>query len=393
MSALSDPAFFFTVLAIPDFPVWAVRAMHPELRERELAVLSSGRVVACSSGLARMGVAPGQAAGRVHALAPEAVLRVLSGVEQRLAWDELLADLNRQTPWIQPESPGRACMRFAREEEAIQTATRLRIPLGQAGDRSTALLAALSAEEGQRIRVPRGAEIEFRMALPVQTLAAAGVGRGTLERLVWLGFERVGSLARLTREQLCAQFEEGPLLETLVRCQDRAPVLLYEPPSVVAVAHEFEEPLLEPAGCEPVLNHLLEQAVAGLQGRRASRVSLRLHSAEQVLPARRLLAGPVAEVARLRVPAWQAFKQIWPGPGFALSRLDLELGGLSAPHRVQGQLWPTRPGPEAALRNLEARFPGRMLRVVRLAPWSILPEEAAVLEPLTHRFPEGKEPV
>jgi len=30
--------------------------------------------------------------------------------------------------------------------------------------------------------------------------------------------------------------------------------------------------------------------------------------------------------------------------------------------------------------------------VVRLAPWSILPEEAAVLEPLTHRFPEGKEP-
>jgi len=218
------------------------------------------------------------------------------------------------------------------------------------------------------------------------------VGPGTLDRLIWLGFERVGSLVRLTREQLRAQFEEGPLLEALARCEDRAPVLLYEPPSVVAVAHEFEEPLLEPAGCEPVLRHLLEVAVAGLQGRRASRVGLRLHSAGQVHPTRRLLAGPVAEVARLWVPAWQAFKQAWPGPGSTLDRLELELGGLSAPHRVQGQLWPTRPGPEAALRSLEARFPGRMLRVVRLAPWSIVPEEAAVLEPLTHRSPERKEP-
>jgi len=100
MPALSDPALFFTALAIPDFPVWAVRTMHPELRERELAVLSSGRVVACSSGLTAMGVAPGQGAERVRSLAPGAVLRVLSGVEQRLAWDELLADLNRETPWI-----------------------------------------------------------------------------------------------------------------------------------------------------------------------------------------------------------------------------------------------------------------------------------------------------
>jgi len=392
MPALSDPALFFTALAIPDFPVWAVRTMHPELRERELAVLSSGRVVACSSGLTAMGVAPGQGAERVRSLAPGAVLRVLSGVEQRLAWDELLADLNRETPWIEPRSPGRAWMRFAREEEAAGAATRLRIPLGQAADRSTALLAALSAGEGERIRVPRGAEHEFRMALPVEILAAAGVGPGTLERLVWLGFERVGSLARLTREQLCAQFEEGPLLETLARCEDRAPVLLYEPPSVVAVAHEFEEPVLEPAGCEPALRHLLEHAVAGLQGRRASRVSLRLHSAGQVHPTLRLLAEPVAEAARLWVPAWQAFKQAWPGPGFALVRLELELGGLSAPRRVQGQLWPARPGPEAALRNLEARFPGRMLRVVRLAPWSILPEEAAVLEPLGHTLPEKEEP-
>ncbi len=391
MSARRIQPPMFTALVIPEFPVWAMRTLDPELGDRQVAVVSGGRVVARSEGLARMGLHHGQSAERVRSLAPGAVLRLLAGMEQRLAWEDTLADLNRYTPWIEPLRPGRAWLRFARDSEAVEASSRLRAQVGMAADRSTALLAALAAEEGSLLSIPLGDEEEFRAELPLEILGEAGVGPGTLERLAWLGFARVGSLARLTRPQLCAQFEEGALLDNLARTGDRRPVPLYVPPPVVSVAHHFDEPAREPAEFEPVLHHLLEEAAAGLQGRRASLVTVRLEGAAQRVGARRVLRAPTLEAARLWTPARLALKQAWPARSFELQCLEVDLGGLVTPRRAQGQLWPTRPGPEAALRVVESRFPGRMLRVARLAPWSVLPEEAAALEPLGDVPPEGRE--
>lgn len=383
------PPPLFTALVIPAFPVWALRALEPDLRDREIAVVAAGRVVACSEGLARRGLEPGHAAERVRSLAPEAALRPLAGAEQRLAWEDALASLHRRTPWIEPVRPGRAWLRFATDPEAAEAAWQLRARVGMAADRSTALLAALGAEEGRLALVPPGTEEAFRGSLPVELLGQAGVGEATLERLAWLGFARVGSLARLTRPQLCAQFEEGALLDSLARGDDRRPVPLYSPPPVVSARHQFESPAREPADFEPVLRHLAEEAAAALRGRRAMLLTVRVEGEGEQRSARRMLQAAVGEAARLWTPARLALKQALPRRGYELEELELVLGGLVAPRRSQGQLWAARPGPEAALRAVEARFPGRLLRVARVDPWAILPEEAATMEPLGELPPES----
>ena len=390
MPARPDSPTPFTVLVIPDFPVWAARALDPRLRNREVAVVAAGRLVAGSEGLADRGLVPGQAVERVRLLAPEAVIRPLAGAEQRLAWEEALATLNLRTPWIEPLRPGRACLRLATEAEAAEVARELRARVGLAADRSTALLAALASPEGSLVRVPPGSEEAFRSSLPLEVLGEAGVGPATLERLAWLGFSQVGSLARLTRSQLGAQFEEGALLDVLVRTEDRRPVPLYTPPPVVAADHAFEVPAREPGDWEPVLRHLVDEAAAGLGERRATLVTVRMEGPGQKRSARRMLQSAAAEAARLWTPARLALQGAWPGPGFELEHLELVLGGLVAPRRTQGHLWAVRPGPEAALKALEARFPGRLLRITRLDPWSLLPEEAATLEPLGEPPPEGR---
>lgn len=382
----------FTVVDIPEFPVWAARSLDPELKRTELLVVAGGRVAARSEGLVQRGIEEGWPVERARALAPEAAVRPLVGAEVRLVWEDTLDALNQRTPWVEPQRPGRACVRFATRPEAEDAARALPARLGMAADRSTALLAALDAHEGQVCVVVPGAEAEFRRDLPTDILAEAGVGEATLERLSWLGFPTVGSLARLTRAQLCAQFEEGALLDTLVRCEDRRPVPLYVPPAVVSADHAFETPAVEPAEYEPVLRHLVEEAAGGLGGRRATFLTVRAEGGGAQHTSRRLLQTAVAEAERLWNPARLTLKKALGTHRREIERLTLILGGLLAPRRAQGRLFPTRPGPEAALRAVEARFPGRLLRITRLDPWSLLPEEAATLEPVRDLPPPAEEP-
>lgn len=382
----------FTVVDIPEFPVWAARSLDPELRRTDLLVVAGGRVVARSEGLVQRGIEDGWPVERARALAPEAVVRPLVGAEVRLVWEDTLDLLNQRTPWVEPQRPGRAWVRFATGPEAEEAARVLRARLGRAADRSTALLAALDAQEGRVCEVAPGDEAEFRHHLSAEILGEAGVGEATLERLTWLGFPTVGSLARLTRAQLCAQFEEGALLDTLVRCADTRPVPLYVPPAVVASEHAFETPAREPAEYEPVLRHLVDEAAAGLAGRRATFLTVRAEGGGEPHASRRLLHTAVAEAERLWNPARLTLQKALPGQGCEIERLSLILGGLLAPRRAQGRLFATRPGPEAAIRAVEARFPGRLLRITRLDPWSLLPEEAATLEPVRDLPPPADEP-
>lgn len=378
----------FTLVDIPEFPVWAARAVEPELRRQELVVVAAGRVVARSSGLAERGLEPGWSQERALALAPEAVFRPLAGAEVRMVWEDTLERLNRSTPWVEPVRPGRAFARLSPAAEAARLAQSLGARLGSAEDRSTALLAALEAAEGQALTVAEGQEDELRRSLPAEILLEAGVGEATLERLAWLGFPTVGSLARLTRAQLCAQFEEGALLDRLARCEDRRPVALYVPPPVVAAEHSFEPPVREPADYEPVLRHLVDVAAGQLAGRRATFLTVRLEGPGEQRASRRILPTALAEAERLWNPARLTLRKALPARGFGIERLELVLGGLQTPRRTQGRLWTLRPGPEAALRAVEARFPGRLLKITRLDPWVLPPEEAATLEPLGDLPPE-----
>ncbi|HXE73021.1 MAG TPA: hypothetical protein VNO81_10205, partial [Candidatus Nitrosotenuis sp.] len=277
---------------IPDFPVWALRFLEPSLRSRELIVVSGGRVVARSQGPRRLGVEVGWPAERARALAPQALVRVDPGPALELAAEELLAELNRLTPWIEPVSAGQVVLGLDRPAEARPLARRLGLQIGLAEDRDTALLAALQAAPGQVLALAEEQGQAFRQGFPLARLVEIGISPRTVERLEWLGFPTVGSLARLSEAQLTRQFPEGARLHRMVRGADRRPVALYSPPPALTLAVDLDPPQLEPGLAEAALVHLLDQAIERLEGRVAGTLTVGLQAGEQATASRRVLHAP-----------------------------------------------------------------------------------------------------
>ncbi|MEW6284031.1 MAG: hypothetical protein AB1758_35790, partial [Candidatus Eremiobacterota bacterium] len=250
-------------------------------------------------------------------------------------------------------------------------------------------LAAFSVPEGSVRCVPTGQEEVFRHSLPLSCLGQAGLSRETLMRLLWFGFQTVGSLNRLSQAQLEARFGEGRLLFELSRARDTRPVGLYTPPPRIQAAYQAEEELTEPADYEPVLFHLLDQASEELHGRQVRWLSVRAELGRDTVTGRRFLSLPEHRPKRLRTAARLALEEAlkgFPRPP-AIERLEVMLGGLLEPVPSQGRLWVERgelkrQGLQKALDRLRMRFPGRLRRVCLHHPEAYLPEDAWSLEPV-----------
>lgn len=380
----------FAVLYVPDFAAWALQHLDPSLQDADLLVHAAGRVVARSEGL-RAVVAPGWAVERAQALAPEARVRPLHAARVALAWEILLEDLHEKTPWMEPcrvpasplvgDDKVLVTLRFCDERDAVDAAARLRARVGVADDRATALLAAVSAAPVHPQAIAPGQGRAFRDGLPLHFLRPAGIALHTVERLFWLGFRTVGSIARLTPRQTVAQFEDGAALRDLVEGRGEAPVATFLPPPRVVAAHLPEDALREPGEYEPVLQHLLERAVAGLGEWQARIVGVQLLCGDRAYSARRVTHEPTACPRRLGILARLAGAEACPLGGAemgsrGIDRVTLSLGGLSRPRPEQACLWKERDSVRRAVDAVEIRFPGSALRLVARDPEAYLPEEA-----------------
>lgn len=349
----------FTCFQVPNFLVWAYRRLHPEWGRQELLIQQAGKVVACSDGLQALGVQLGMAWESAVALAQPArpVQQLLEPHRLELAWEELLEELYRHTPFLLP-LPFQSCWAQLHREESEQLAQRLGLSAGIAGDRDTAQLAALATVSGDCLLIERGRETAFAALLPLLTLAKGGVCWATIERLHWLGFAHVGDLRRLTLPQLSQRFSDGELLYRLSRPGSSHSLGAWRPP----------EELVGEVACEaladrPTLLKLaLQRAVERLEGRLAARVTLELEYEDQtVARQRRWLKLATAQPRKI----WLALQPVWKELAQERSpeHMRVRLGGLRSGPRVQSTLWHARMPVRVALKQLQDRFPGMVKQV------------------------------
>jgi hypothetical protein len=258
---------------------------------------------------------------------------------------------------------------------------------GMADDRTTAELTAYSAKAGTlRVLKPvRGHS--FLHTVSVDVLAQVGVGHETIQRLHWFGWHHVGDLRAATRKQLVQQFLEGEILYRYAQAKDVRPIGWYAPPPTVQAHFVWDEAVREPAEIEPVLELLLQQAVAQLRERSTQEITIKAEGVEGFRADHRLLREPLTDIKALRMAAQQvlqgALHSATGVTGVPIQRLDIELGGLAQPRPLQGRLFGVeRPSVQAALRAVERRFPGAVRRLIFQDAHAYLPERFARLEPV-----------
>jgi DNA polymerase-4 len=372
----------FATVYLADFLVWVLQRQTPALRPHQLLVQSEGRVAGCSAALRQQGVQLGWCTERAQTLAPEALVRPApGGAVQQLYWEEVLWQLNGHTPWLEALRPGLAVARFEDRPTLRRLAGVLEAQVGVASSRTTSHLAALATPPGRLRWLQPSQEAAFRERLPITHLVGVDVGEEEAQRLLWLGFSTVGSLARLSRAQLTARFpESGPRLYDLAQGRGDQPVATFVPPPTIHETHGFETPCCEPAEVLPVLAVLATRATVRLEDRQAGSVTVKLERAEGMETRRRLLRVPASAARTVHLSAalcWedlcrQALRRSTP---WEIERVSLVLGALARCPVRQGGLWETRARVEKAVAAVEARHPGSLFRVgVSTVP--SLPEES-----------------
>ena len=122
----------------------------------------------------------------------------------------------------------------------------------------------------------------------------------------------------------------------------------------------------------PALAQLVEQLVALLDGKAASRLSVTALSHGLELKATRLSKAPLQRAGEITRLALLTLEDTRAQP-LGIDALTVELGGLTRPAK-QGALWPQKERIEQAVAAVEARFPRAILKVSQDDPYSLASE-------------------
>ena len=257
--------------------------------------------------------------------------------------------------------------------DAVQLAESYKVRVGLAESVEVAIIAALISSPGKVRQVE--AELQERLidALPLYIIKGLGLSAGVQERLGWLGVEQVGQLRAWKKSQVLAYLgAEGKGLLPYLFGPYRTQLGRYTPAPRISAPLAFDEPLSEPHMLHPALGQLVEQLVALLDGKAASRLSVTALSHGLELKATRLSKVPLqqaGEITRLALLTLQDTH----AQALGVDALTMELGGLTRPAK-QGALWPQKERIEQAVTAVEARFPGAILKLSQDDPYSLASE-------------------
>lgn len=255
--------------------------------------------------------------------------------------------------------------------------------VGVAGGKFTARVAASIATPGASKVVPGGGERAFLAPLSVDLLPA---GEATLWRLHLLGIETMGEIARLPLGAFQAQFgPEGKHCWDLANGHDDEPLTPRLAEETIVRRLQMPAPAVTLEAILIGAERLLRAAYAdnGRGGRWVRKAVLR-----GTLDAGGAWELPVAFREALANPhdAWIAVKAavIRHPPERAVEELEIELIGLSGESGKQasmfegkGKLWRQI---EESIKQLETQNePASVGKVIRLEPWSRIPERRAAL--------------
>lgn len=356
---------------IPNFLIWVMLQLEPELKGKPLVVQRADRVLAASPE-AGPEVVPGILVRRAQALCHDLILRKDPLTQAELLWEDVLQRVNGYTPRLKSLEKGRL-LAVLTEDEAAALAGELPARVGLAANAQTAYLAALVATPCKIVRA--GGELRFADQFSVLSLASAGIASETIQRLIWLGFPNMGSLRRLTQAQLKARFvsPDGERLYALAHPEhDQTRMPLYYPPPQILQVRFAESAWPEGEALAEVAREMLQTATAELQPNLCSAVTLRLEGENWNERYRRLLKQPTGRFRKLWPPLE---KMLTLAAGREVERITLSLNGLQSPAAHQETLFRERSSLKPALQTLHSRFPGKVLRL-DAQQGQYLPEEA-----------------
>jgi len=369
----------FGCLYISAFPAWVFERVDPAARHAPVVVTASGEVVAASARLRASGIVEGISADRAERLAPEDTLfRRRDAQLEQAAWEDVLHEINTYTPFLEPDRPGR--LYFKPFKGVREVVARLRVRAALAPHRTTALLGALCAAEGNVLAIQPRHVRAFHDRFEIARLTALGFSELIIEQLALFGFDTLGAARGLALRHLRAQFgEEGAWFYRLLHPDDDGPISLYTPPPAVRRAYEFDHPCTEPGDLLPVLEFLVRRAAAELKENGAQRVKVTLH--DRLRPSAftcRVLPEASNDPRRLFNTAKTLIGGML-GRGRRIQAVELELGSIRALKGAQGTLFFQRPTTEKAIRAVHRRYPNALRRPTTV-PHAVFEEERGRLE-------------
>ena len=362
------------------FALWRACWLEPSLKDKPLVAVEKGRVTGVSCVAAKAGVETGVAVEGARARCEQLTVIEPNPVTLQQAWEDLLAELYSFTDRVEPAELGRVFLELT-GQEARHIAETFQARLARGSSQEYAHLLALVAKEGEARLEPFQTERQALGAVPVHVLEALNLSKKTVERLAWLGVSELKDLKRWSRGQLELYLgEEARVLIRYLHGPYRTEVRRYVPPVVLCESHSFEEAVLEPWQLEPVMEGLAQRLTARLGDRAATRLTLTAEVGGLAFSGSRVSKQPLRDESAFLRLASLALEDSGV-QGLGVDRLELALSGLHRPS-VQGGLWQHREDVDKAVRAVEARFPGMMLKFEELDPYMPAPEFSHRLIPL-----------
>lgn len=357
-------------LYMPHFGAWA---LSQGVQTVNIATTSENRIVSASGDLRAAGLTLGMTKTRARALFPEAEFHPRDELAEA-TYGTMVADMAySKTPqvkilenkngalWVLVQGISRSGFdALLAETEAYG---------GYATCPSLARIAALSAKVCELVVVPQEHEARFLSSVPINVLMALQFCGDHVEFLEWMGMGTLGSVSRLTKRQLKAQFAAegtrlyGLLHPTVAERRTRIPywhnqtrtgqIDLPDQIEREQLAHYLESLMVETLPSE------LSCIRLGIQVNRSA-----------VLYGQRVLKMPTRNVRALVAEAWKITDSLLSRVA-EIRHLQLDMLLRDIPP-TQGDLW-QKPQWETLHRRLSRRFPRRMF-VPQVHAHSFLPE-------------------
>jgi hypothetical protein len=279
------------------------------------------------------------------------------------AWQRVETRLNRATPYVETDQPGRAFVRPHEIPALARAVDDLGARAALAPTRSVAHLAAEKALPGELLQIQSDHVPSFLRRLPVHALTAAGISDEITEQLALFGYDTVHAVRALSKRHLTAQFgDDGTRLYAFLQ-EEAPPVAAYIPPPAIEEQHAFEHDQTEPGAVEAALASLLNDAAERLDGRTTRRLTVHLQDRElHDRTAARTLREPRSgnDLASLAVTLLRTLVH----DAMRVSAVGVRLSALATPTGRQGRLFHQRPGVRKAVDAVEQRYPGAVRRAI-----------------------------
>ncbi|WP_295822296.1 Y-family DNA polymerase [uncultured Deinococcus sp.] len=369
-----------TCVELTPWPLTLLRRAHPGV---PVAVLDGQGRITHACPLARaQGVERGLRGHAALSRAPELHAEAISGTHAAAAWEALMQDLHARFSDRVDGTPGTAFLALG-VGGARELAAALQAPVGVAGSREVAQLAARRARPGELRDVRGVAEAAFLPLVPLTDLDVLGVPPARLEALHFLGVRTLGDLTRWSPAQREAFLgvDAGTRVNRFLTGARTTAVARRARPTVLEATLVPDAPLLEPGEAQAALHTVIaghgdaavwDTAAAhgspglwtALRGQTASTVTVRADTPGGELSATRALKWPLdaAGLTRLAELALADAGALALG----VERLTVSVGGVSAPARLVG-LWAGVAELDVT-HTLLTRCPGALVRVQWLDP-------------------------